>query len=102
VAGSEREPGLLGPRLADLSSVLMVSVDEAVPPAVSVTAAGLMDEQDLDDERTIQGILDAHVAGQKEPRVCSYHKVRHRHSGRERAADDARLHVYPGDCTSAR
>jgi cation diffusion facilitator family transporter len=44
-------------------------------------AAGLMDEQDLEDERLLKGILDAHVQG-KEPRICSYHKLRHRHSGR--------------------
>lgn len=44
---------------------------------------GLMDKQDLADDRLIAGILDAHVgpAG-REPRICSYHKLRHRHSGR--------------------
>src|SRR5258706_7979169 len=44
-------------------------------------AAGLMDEQDFEDERLLKGILDAHVQG-KDPRICSYHKLRHRHSGR--------------------
>jgi cation diffusion facilitator family transporter len=44
-------------------------------------AAGLMDEQDRGDERLLRGILDAHVHG-KDPRICSYHKLRHRHSGR--------------------
>lgn len=46
-------------------------------------AAGLMDEQDIEDERLLRGILDAHVgqAG-KPPRIDSYHKLRHRHSGR--------------------
>jgi cation diffusion facilitator family transporter len=45
--------------------------------------AGLMDRQDLDDERLISGILQAHVgpAG-KRPTICSFHKMRHRHSGR--------------------
>jgi cation diffusion facilitator family transporter len=45
--------------------------------------AGLMDEQDWDDDRQIRAILDAHAgpAG-REPRICSYHKLRHRHSGR--------------------
>lgn len=43
--------------------------------------AGLMDRQDLSDEKLLRSILDAHVEG-KEPRICSYHKLRHRHSGR--------------------
>lgn len=47
------------------------------------SAAGLMDEQDIDDERLIRGILDSHLApGGKPPLICSYHKLRHRHSGR--------------------
>ena len=47
------------------------------------SVAGLMDEQDLGHDEMIRGILDSHVgpAG-KEPRICSYHKLRHRHSGR--------------------
>lgn len=46
-------------------------------------AAGLMDRQDKHDEQLLQNILNAHVgpAG-KDPRICSYHKLRHRHSGR--------------------
>src|SRR5665213_487343 len=45
--------------------------------------AGLMDRQDTHDERLLRSILDAHCgpAGQP-PRICSYHKLRHRHSGR--------------------
>ena len=47
------------------------------------SAAGLMDEQDLEDQKLLRGILNAHVGpGGKEPRICSYHKLRHRHSGR--------------------
>jgi cation diffusion facilitator family transporter len=47
------------------------------------SAAGLMDEQDQDDSRTLSQLLDSHVGpGGKEPRICSYHKLRHRHSGR--------------------
>jgi len=47
------------------------------------SSAGLMDRQDVDDERLLRGILDAHIGpGGKEPRICSYHKLRHRHSGR--------------------
>ncbi len=44
-------------------------------------AAGLMDEQDNADGRLLREILDAHVHG-RDPRICSYHKLRHRHSGR--------------------
>jgi cation diffusion facilitator family transporter len=47
------------------------------------SAAGLLDEQDLADTRLLQSILDAHIGPDgKEPRICSYHKLRHRHSGR--------------------
>ena len=47
------------------------------------SAAGLMDEQDPGQRRLLQEILDSHVgpAG-KQPRICSYHKLRFRHSGR--------------------
>src|SRR5262245_23622326 len=45
--------------------------------------AGLMDEQDVEDDRLIRSILDAHVGSAgREPQICSYHKLRHRHSGR--------------------
>ncbi len=45
--------------------------------------AGLMDEQDVEDERLLAEILDAHKAPNgKPPLICSYHKLRHRHSGR--------------------
>jgi len=45
--------------------------------------AGLMDEQDAADTRTLEGILQGHAgpAG-REPRICSFHKLRHRHTGR--------------------
>jgi cation diffusion facilitator family transporter len=47
------------------------------------SAAGLMDEQDRSDDAMIRGILDSHLGpGGKEPQICSYHKLRHRHSGR--------------------
>jgi cation diffusion facilitator family transporter len=50
---------------------------------VKRSLAGLMDAQDVEDERLLREILDAHVgAVGKEPRICSYHKLRHRHSGR--------------------
>lgn len=41
-------------------------------------SAGLMDEQDLSDDRSIRAILDAHLGRG----VCGYHKLRHRHTGR--------------------
>jgi cation diffusion facilitator family transporter len=44
---------------------------------------GLMDRQDQSDEKLLTSILDAHVGpGGNEPQICSYHKLRHRHSGR--------------------
>jgi cation diffusion facilitator family transporter len=47
------------------------------------SAAGLMDEQDAADNAAIRKILDEHLGpGGREPRICSYHKLRHRHSGR--------------------
>ena len=50
---------------------------------LSESAAGLMDRQDAADEKLLREILDAHVgATGHEPRICSYHKLRHRHSGR--------------------
>ncbi len=47
------------------------------------STAGLMDQQDAADAATLRRILDSHVgpAG-AEPRICSYHKLRHRHTGR--------------------
>jgi cation diffusion facilitator family transporter len=50
---------------------------------LSQSAAGLMDKQDEADGRVLRGILDAHLApAGKPPLICSYHKLRHRHSGR--------------------
>lgn len=47
------------------------------------SAAGLMDEQDADDARTLEAILQSHVGPVgREPRICSFHKLRHRHTGR--------------------
>jgi cation diffusion facilitator family transporter len=46
-------------------------------------AAGLMDEQDRGDATLLNEILTSHVGPNGvEPRICSYHKLRHRHSGR--------------------
>lgn len=47
------------------------------------SAAGLMDEQDRADTALLRGILDGHLAPHgRPPLICSYHKLRHRHSGR--------------------
>ena len=47
------------------------------------SAAGLMDEQDVADQILLRRILDSHVGNDgKAPQICSYHKLRHRHSGR--------------------
>lgn len=47
------------------------------------SAAGLMDEQDIGDEKLLRQILDSHIGPSgREPKICSYHKLRHRHSGR--------------------
>jgi cation diffusion facilitator family transporter len=46
-------------------------------------AAGLMDRQDEADTKMLEGILDSHIGPQgRLPHICSYHKLRHRHSGR--------------------
>ncbi len=50
---------------------------------VNKSLAGLMDRQDLDDSRNLEDLLNTHIGeNAKEPRICSFHKLRHRHSGR--------------------
>ncbi len=46
------------------------------------STAGLMDEQDSDDDAAITALLNQHVTGQAQPKICSFHKLRHRHAGR--------------------
>lgn len=47
------------------------------------SAAGLMDAQDAADDVILRGILDSHISPNgKAPLICSYHKLRHRHTGR--------------------
>jgi cation diffusion facilitator family transporter len=47
------------------------------------SAAGLMDEQDRGDDAKIRDILSSHIGPDgKLPHICSFHKLRHRHSGR--------------------
>ena len=53
---------------------------------------GLMDQQDGDDERKLRELLDDHCRPDgPEPRICSYHKLRHRHSGRYHWVD---FHIF--------
>lgn len=43
---------------------------------------GLMDAQDVEDDQTIREILLSHTGlNGRRPRICSFHKLRHRHSG---------------------
>ena len=43
----------------------------------------LMDKQDPADQALLKQLLDAHKGPKgTEPRICDYHKVRHRHTGR--------------------
>jgi cation diffusion facilitator family transporter len=60
------------------------------------SAACLMDEQDVRDTKLLTDLLDGHVGPNgKPPRICSYHKLRHRHSGRYHWVD---FHIMvPGD-----
>jgi cation diffusion facilitator family transporter len=47
------------------------------------SAAGLMDEQDAADNRLLERLLGEHVGPTgRAPRICSFHKLRHRHVGR--------------------
>lgn len=47
------------------------------------SAAGLMDAQDAADDAMLREILDSHISPNgKAPQICSYHKLRHRHTGR--------------------
>jgi cation diffusion facilitator family transporter len=50
---------------------------------VKRASAGLMDKQDPESERRLDAILASHVGpAAQEPRVCAYHKLRHRRNGR--------------------
>ena len=74
-----------GWRYADPIGAVLVSIYIARTGVrlVRHSVGGLMDRQDLEDEALLRRILDAHLGtGGKEPTVCGYHKLRHRHSGR--------------------
>jgi cation diffusion facilitator family transporter len=70
---------------ADPIAALLISIYIAVL-GVSLmrrSFAGLMDRQDAADEKLLTALLDAHIGPDGEfPRICGYHKLRHRHSGR--------------------
>ncbi|MGC4030524.1 MAG: cation diffusion facilitator family transporter [Tepidisphaeraceae bacterium] len=76
---------LTGWKWADPITAVGISIYIAVAglKMAARSFAGLMDEQDSGDEKQLVAILDSHVnlAGPT-PRICSYHKLRHRHSGR--------------------
>jgi cation diffusion facilitator family transporter len=63
---------------------------------------GLMDRQSLADDHLLKKILDSHVGPSgAAPQICSFHKLRHRHSGRVHWIDfhirvPAILHVREG------
>jgi len=83
---------------ADPIAALLMGIYIAVTGAglLRRSAAGLMDEQDAADAKLIERILVAHVgpAG-KDPHICSFHKLRHRHVGRYHWVD---FHLmFPGD-----
>lgn len=76
---------ITGIRLIDPIAAFIVAIYIGIMGfrILNSAAAGLMDKQDQEDERTIQQILDSHCgAAGREPRICNYHKLRHRHSGR--------------------
>lgn len=71
---------ILDPIAAILVAIYLVYLSSHL---LGESAAGLMDKQDAADEKMLEEILDSHLApAGKEPQICSYHKVRHRHSGR--------------------
>ena len=57
-------------------------------------ADGLMDRQDSCDEKTTQKIIESHIGPSgKDPKICGFHKLRHRHTGRYHWID---LHIFVG------
>ena len=62
------------------------------------SAGRLMDMQDLADAKLLTMILNGHLAREgREPRICAFHKLRHRHSGRYHWVD---FHIIlPATCT---
>lgn len=62
------------------------------------SVAKLMDTQDPADMQLLTSLLDAHMGPEAaEPRICGYHKLRHRHGGRFHWVD---FHIFvPKDWT---
>jgi cation diffusion facilitator family transporter len=80
-------------RLADPIAALLIAVYIGYMGVSLIRRSiqGLMDRQDIRDEQLLKSILDLHVGtGGKPPTICSYHKLRHRHSGRYHWVD---LHI---------
>lgn len=76
---------LTGWRYADPLAAILVAIYIAWVGSKLLQGAvdGLMDRQDMGDQRLLRTILESHMGEQaREPRICSYHKLRHRHSGR--------------------
>lgn len=79
---------ITGWRYADPIGALVVAVYIAWMGArlMRRSASGLMDEQDLGETRILHELLQSHMrpkeAGGREPQICNFHKLRHRHSGR--------------------
>jgi cation diffusion facilitator family transporter len=74
-----------GWRWADPVAALLVAayISRTGVRLLGHAVGGLMDRQDVEDEALLRRILDSHVGtGGKDPRICGYHKLRHRHSGR--------------------
>jgi len=63
--------------------ILAIYIGMMALRVLNEAVGGLMDKQDAADERMLRDILDSHVGPSgKQPQICSYHKLRHRHSGR--------------------
>jgi cation diffusion facilitator family transporter len=70
----------IDPALAIVVAIYIAGIGIAL---MRHAAAGLMDRQDRSDQQLLQKILNSHVGPNgAEPHICSYHKLRHRHSGR--------------------
>jgi cation diffusion facilitator family transporter len=76
---------LTGWRWADPVAALLVAlyISRTGVRLIGHAVGGLMDRQDAGDEALLRRILDGHLApAGKDPQICGYHKLRHRHSGR--------------------
>lgn len=68
--------------------VLGISIGFVGVRVVRRSLGDLVDEQDLRDFERIEVVLDAHCGAQgRDPKICSWHKLRVRHVGREHWVD---------------